>query len=267
MKVIRYFFIIFFITATVSYSSQEELLIIGEEFIPFEFQKGKDVVGIDIDIITHVFNKLNIPFKVRILPWKRAWMMAERGLADAILSTSRKKEREPYLFYPKNNMWESEVVFFTSSKKFIFDFKGYETAVNENLKIGIVRGNSYNESFWKAFPYKDGTTIFKIKNNGLLNNKLEEVFNIKLNLKKIAKGRIDLFPCDKIIGLHTAINLNLQNKITFYKKILYTKSYPMPFTKNSKYNDIENIAKKFDNELGIFKKTEQYKKIFQKWTN
>jgi ABC-type amino acid transport substrate-binding protein len=68
--------------------------VVGEEFAPFEFidRNGK-AVGIDIDIATYIFGKMGIKFEVQLHSWSRAWLMAETGEADAILSTSRKDKR------------------------------------------------------------------------------------------------------------------------------------------------------------------------------
>ncbi len=256
----------FIVFSTAAFSIQRKFLVVGEEFAPFEFIQDSQVVGLDIDIARYIFNKMNIPVVFKIQPWKRAWKNAEKGKADAILTTSRKESRKPYLWYPEENMWVSEFVFFVRKDKIKSSFKGYSTAKKDNLTIGVINGNSYHSSFWTAFPYKNGATTFqgdlvKVK----MNDQLDGTSNFKLNIKKLVKGRIDLIIADKIVGSYSAKLLNLDNKVTYYNTTLYSKGYPMPFTKNSSYPDNKKIAVKFEKELKAIKKSGIYQRFVEKW--
>ena len=254
-------------TANVNvYSAEIKLLVIGEEFAPFEFIENNKVVGIDVDIVKYIFNKMNILVEFKILPWKRAWYNVKKGRADAILSTSRKEKRKPYLWYPKENMWVSEYVFFVKKDKVQLNFTGYKSAVSQKLSIGIISGNSYHSSFWKTFPYQNGAITFQGDLVEVpLNNQLYGANKIKQNLKLLSIGRIDLVIADKTIGLYTAKLMNLQNQITYYDVVLYSKPYPMPFIKKSTYPNIKKISKQFELELKALKQSGKYKQIVNKW--
>jgi polar amino acid transport system substrate-binding protein len=243
------------------------MVIVGEEFPPFEFIKDDKAVGFDIDIVKHIFKNMNIPVKFQILPWKRAWKMVETGKADAVLSTSRKMNREPYVWYPKEDMWVSEYVFFVRRDKMQKNFEGYKTAVQQKLQIGIIQGNSYHPTFWHAFPYKNGATTFQGETVRGLNNQLQGAITLKQNIKKLAARRFDLFISDKILGTYTARLLGLQDQITYYDLVLYSKPYPMPFVKRSSYPNIKQIANEFEKKLKIFKKSKEYQNIVKNWLN
>ncbi|MCG7497998.1 transporter substrate-binding domain-containing protein [Vibrio sp. Of7-15] len=243
------------------------LIVVGEEFPPFEFIENDKVVGIDIDIASHIFDKIGIPVEFHILPWKRAWYMVKTGQADAVLSTSRKDSREPYLWYPEQSMWASEFVFFTHKKQVLPAFEGYSTILEKNLKVGIIQGNSYHSNFWQAFPYQDGSTYFQGDSSLIpLHSQLYASSSLKMNMKLLSvQGRIDVYPADKTVGLYTIKQMNLQDSITYYDSVLFSKSYPMPFSKASKYPGIKYIADKFDRELKILKESGEYQKIINKW--
>ena len=83
-------------------ASTKKLLVIGEEFAPYEFVQDGQVVGIDIDICDRIFAKLGYDVEYRIMPWKRAWYHVEKGLADVILTTSRKAARETFCLVSQN---------------------------------------------------------------------------------------------------------------------------------------------------------------------
>ncbi|MCP4326221.1 MAG: amino acid ABC transporter substrate-binding protein [Psychromonas sp.] len=254
-----------------SFATERQLIVVGEEFPPFEFIRGDQVVGLDIDIARYIFNKMDIDVKFKLYPWQRAWSLVKFGHADAILSTSHKKVREPYLWYPKENMWVSEYVFFVRKDKIQSDFRGYESVAkqpfNWRKRVGIIRGNSYHPSFWKVFPYKNGATVFQGEDTAsdLLNMHLLPDATLEDNILNLVNGRIQLFPSDKIVGKYVANLLGVQNNITCYNHVLFSKGYPMPFVKNSTYPNINKIAEQYEKELIKFKKTKEYQQIIDKW--
>ena len=46
----------------------EKLLVVGESFPPFEFEKNGTVVGLDVDIAKYIFKKLKVDAQFQILP-------------------------------------------------------------------------------------------------------------------------------------------------------------------------------------------------------
>lgn len=232
-------------------ADEGKILVIGEEFPPFEFERNGEPMGIDVDIVRYIFNKMNIKCEVKLYPWMRAWKMIEKGDADAVFSTSRKEKRMPYLFYPKEDMWTSEYLFFVRKDKKKPSFNGYADA--KGLNVGIIRGNSYHESFWKA----DLTT--------------KPAVDAETNFRRLFKGYIDLFPIDKTIGLYTMgllqkkDNVPYKAEITYYDHTLFSKGYPMPFARKSANPKIKEIADQFEQELIKIKANGVYDEIVNKW--
>ncbi len=98
-----------------------------------------------------------------------------------------------------------------------------------------------------------------------MNKQLEGAKNLALNLKRLAKGRIELFPADKVYGTYTAKLQGLNKQITYYDTVLYSKPYPMPFVKKSSYPGIKKIADRFDRELKALKQSGEYQQFFDNW--
>lgn len=239
-----------------AYADNPKLVIVGESWPPFEFEENDKVVGIDADIAQHIFKKMNIPVEMRVMPWARAWAMIEKGEADAAFSTSRKDTREPYVYYPKEDMWTSEFVFFTRRDQKLPQLHGYDDAKAKNLRIGIVRGQSYNDAFWKAFP-RDA--------EGKFHPQLQAARDAEVNFHKLARGRIDLYIIDKTVGLYTLAKMKLQDDIVYYEAPLFAKGYPMPFAKKSTYPNLATIASRFEQELIALKTSGEYQQIRDKW--
>ncbi len=247
-------------------AEKRKLIVVGEEFAPFEFIQNGKVVGIDIDITSTIFKKMNVPVEFKIIPWKRAWKNIETGDADAVLTTSRKEKRKPFLWYPEEDMWRSEFVFFVKKDRMLSDFKGYQTAIDKKLKVGIIKGNSYHPSFWEAFPYKSGATTFQGDlADEQLNAQLDGARNFEMNIRKLVKRRFDIMPSDKIVGSYSAKMYGFGKEITYYNISLYSKGYPMPFAKKSSYPNLKEISVQFEKELKLLKKNGEYQQIIDRW--
>ena len=239
------------ITLIIGFSSiahaERPFVVVAEDWAPFEF-KAKDgtIQGIDVDIANNIFAKLGITPKYMVLPWDTAWKMAEEGRSDAIFSTSRKEVRKPVLYYPKENMWTGEFVFFVNKKNKKASFTSYADA--KGLSVAVVKGNSYSDEFMNA---------------GL---KLVEVKTLKKQLRRLASGKVDLAMMEKKVGLYTSKLLNMQSTIDYYDHVFYSKGYPMPFAKKSTYPGIKEISEKFEAELVKMKASGEYQTITDKWT-
>ncbi len=163
-------------------------------------------------------------------------------------------------------MWVSEYVFFVRKEDKQADFNGYQGVLRDNLTIGIVDGNSYHPDLWRNFPYSNGATTFQGDLTAVrLNRHLDGTPEIKLNFKKLAQGRVDLVISDRIVGTYTAKLLGLDNQITCYEQVLFSKGYPMPFAKKSDYPGLEEIAARFERELRAFKQSDEYRNIIDSW--
>ncbi len=244
-----------------------ELIIMGANWPPMEFKDENDnAVGVDVDIVKHVFGELGVEIKVKIYPFKRAWLMMVDGDVDAQLSMSKKPYREEHAYYPKTPLWKAEYVFFTRKElKNRLKIVGYDDIKRHNLTIGINAAASYHESFWKAFPSKE-------KEKGKYNESLEAVNSnpTKQNFRKLALKRIDLYPMAKVPGLYLIKQLGLEDELTHYDNIIFSKDYPMIFSKKSDYKDskypnILAVMNAFDKKLAELQKTPKYQKFFDKW--
>lgn len=237
-------------------AKERKLLIVGEAWPPFEFEENGEVIGIDVDIVKYIMKKMRIDVEMRLMTWSRAWAMVENGQADAVFSTSRKEERKPFLYYPQEDMWTSEFVFFTQRDNKLPHLQSYDEVKDKALRIGVVRGNSYNTDFWQAFPRTA---------SGKHHPLLQPARSAEVNFKKLARGRIDLYILDKTVGLYMVRQMKLQQEIDFYDTALFAKGYPMPFVKKSDYPQLAAIAEQFEQELKAFKSSEEYHKIREKW--
>ena len=65
-------FLTVFITNVVSVFAKPSLTITTAAFPPFKFLKGKEIVGLDTEIILAVFDRMGYDVKIMMMPFKRA---------------------------------------------------------------------------------------------------------------------------------------------------------------------------------------------------
>ena len=237
------------------------LIFVCEDWKPFEYLEDDEIKGIDAEVVNIIMNRLCIPYEIKIYPWKRAWMMAQKGKADAVLSISYKASREPFLYYtqeqcefsetgkmPTDYLWKSEYVFFVKKNNLDrLKFESYHQIVTEGYKVGKNKDYSYDNKFMSA--------AFDSKSYN----------NTEDGLLALATGDIDLYPMDKYVGQETVKSLGLSGSITFIPKVMFSKPYLAPFCKNSDYPDLEKIMHSFYQELNLMRKNGEYKNIHKKY--
>ena len=247
-------------------ADKPELLVLSHPFPPWQFfnEQTGEVDGINVDIVKYLFGKMKIPVKFVEQPWSIAWNTIKKGQAEAIMSASRKAPREPYLWYPKQDLWISEYVFFVKNTKKQPLLGSYADMQKLQAKIGIVNGYSYHQSFWSVFPYQNGETRY-VPDNRDYHPQLYGVRTPKLLFKMIEFGRMDVVINDKSIGLYLINSMGLQDSIGYYDHILFSKGYPMPFAKKSAYPGLKAIAERFEQLLAESKRDGSYQKIVADW--
>ena len=248
-------------------ASPQELTIASHPFPPWQFynNRSQQVDGINVEIVEHIFNEMNIKVNFINQPWAMAWKTIKEGKAEAIMSASRKPTREPYLWYPKEDLWISEYVFFYLRSDNSAGLIGsYAEMAKINATIGIVTGYSYHPGFWVAFPYEDGETQYTPDKRNY-HRQLYQVPTPNVLFNLLSSNRLDAAINDKSIGLYSINRLGLQDKIVHFDKVLFTKGYPMPFAKNSNYPDLKRVAAQFESELKAIKQNGVYQEIVSRW--
>ena len=233
------------------------LIFVCEEWIPLEYVHDNKVKGVDASVVAYIMKRLGVPYKIEIYPWSRAWMMAQKGKADAVLSVSYKESREPVLFFtedqrtfgekgtlPENYLWMSEYVFFVMKQsKDTIKFESYDQLKKDRIKIGRNRDYSYDPAFLAA-DFKG--PVYSKTEDGIL---------------ALVSGDIDLYPMDKTIGAAVLQELGLAESVSWLPKPLFSKPYLSPFCKKSDIPELEKIMNSFYRELRLMRADGTYDKL------
>ncbi len=225
------------------------LEVLGTEWPPYNMLNDGEPIGLSTETIISVLKIMGIDFKIKFYPWKRAVKMIVEGEADALFGVSKNSERERFLYFPTTSVHQSRYVFFIRKQ----DQNKLRLSSYEDLrqfKVGVTAGYSYTQELWDALKtYKN----------------YQEATEDTQNIKKLAVGRIDYFPCDLTNCIYLSKTTGVYDSITFIDYTISTKDYYLAFSKASKYPDLMPLAKEFDKSLKAFKQTEEYRNIVAKY--
>ena len=237
------------------------LRFVCEEWVPFEYTVDGESRGIDVDVTAQIMQKLGLPYEIQFYPWSRAWLMAEKGVADAVLSVSYKSSREKELYYtpeqaafartgevPPDYLWMADYVFFLKSKfADTYRFDSYDQIKADGLRVGTNKDYSYDAAFRAA----DLSFI--------------EYPDTAAGLAGLVAEEIDLYPMVKTVGRATLKEMGLAESVVWLPKPLFSKPYLVPFCRTSDYPDLEYIMYAYYRELARMRKDGSYQKIYDRY--
>lgn len=239
IKKSRFIFIICCIMLSSNLYAKE--IVLGYvEFPPYEFNKSGKPAGILVEIVQNLFKQSNVPLKLKFYPFKRALEQTKKGDLDGLFNFYKTKERERHFDYTKPVI-KNPLVFF-AKKGSIVEYKNVKSL--KGLKVGVMRGYTYGKKF-------DQSKIFKKHQSNSHQN----------SFKMLEKGRIDLYPCDKFVGIHIAKKMKILNKFKILPVPLKVMNGHIGFTKN-KHKD---VIKKINKSLKMMQKNGEIDKIINQY--
>lgn len=239
----------------------DSLIICGEQRPPYAYLDQGRLAGIDVEVAKAVFGQLQVPISFVIEPFARCQAALKQGAADVGMAITNKLDRESYVYFPRNYVWQSSFVFFTSKATLArYTIRSLDEARQHKLRIGIIRGASYHETFWAAFPGEDPAS-----NEGY-NKALIPAADTVSNLRQLDLEHIQLFPQDRVAGLWEAKRSGRAAPL-YYETVLFSKAHLNAFSKASRfksdaYQDIEALMRAYDAKLAEFKATDRYRALF-----
>ena len=216
-----------------------------DEWAPFGYtlDNGK-LTGFSIEILRAILKKLKIKDTIKIYPWKRAYVMAQKNKNTLCFTMARTKKREN-LF-----KWVGPIA---PREIFLWKLKDSKIVVNnwedvKKYKIGTVRGDAgENQLIEKGF---------------IVNKNIVVSNNAGLNLKQLYTGRVD-FIYDLKISILFQAKKDGYNPDKLEKSLLLNGEFEYYYAFNKETSDY--IVDAFNNELLTMKKNGEYNKIAEKY--
>lgn len=248
MKKILFMMLVCCFFLSVNAVAQEKVALSNGEWRPYLSPDMKHY-GVASHIVTEAFKSqgVTVEYKWYGESWKRAYKDTKVGKVNGSLIWSKKPERLEEMYFSDPVISGKKDVFF-HLKKNSFSWNSIEDL--KGKKIGGVSGYTYGALMDEAI--KKGVVT------------MELVSRESLNLKKLLKGRIDLFLTGDVIGeklIKETLSPAEAELITFNKKPVREATYHLILTKSQPAN--EALMKKFNAGLKKLKDKGLYDQYIQ----
>jgi polar amino acid transport system substrate-binding protein len=162
-----------------TYAAEVELLVMTEEFPPFNYQKDNVINGLATKIVIKLLEEAHLTFKIELVPWKRALNTA-LNRPNTLIYTIAKSESRKDKFH-----WICKI---SNRKLSMFRLRSRQDLENmtieeakEKAKIAVLQGDASTEKVINmGFPIKNLTMIRDISGGNL-------------SIKHVMRGRSDFF--------------------------------------------------------------------------
>lgn len=185
-----------------SIAESKTISIVADEWYPYNGVPGADKQGFMIDIAVEVFKEKGYTINYKTIPWNRAKKEAKEGTYDAVVGAF--KEDVPEFVFPDIELGVSKTVFWVK-KESSWKFDGIKSL--EKIKLGVIKDYSYGGEFDEY--------VKKYSNDS---DRIETVFGddaLPKNIRKIIKGRIDVFIEDLMVCSSELKNLKFTDEIVY----------------------------------------------------
>lgn len=216
--------------------------IMTENYPPFNYEENGKVVGITTEIVEEIQKRIEDTRDIKLMSWARAYRDILNKPNKILFSMTRTPQRE-YLFKWVGPVSDNSWVFYAKADSNIV-INSLEDAKDPRYKIGTY--------------YQGANEIFLRDNNF---DNLYSVPRDQLNIKKLIRGRINLWAAGETQGLYKAKQLGINpNQIKKIYKIKDTQLY-IAFSRTTP----NSIINQWQNELDKMKKDGTYQKIMDKY--
>ena len=181
MKTIKSIILFCLLTWAQSAPAQETIRLTNGEWQPYVSEYAPHY-GFASHIVNEAFALVGVRVEYGFFPWKRALESAKKGQWDGGVGFWDSEERRKYFYFSEELIAPSEMAFF-HLKTTKFDWNSVEDL--KGLKIG------------GTLEYYYGKGLDEAEKAGLIH--IERVGSDELSLKKLLKGRIDVFPGDLMV--------------------------------------------------------------------
>ncbi len=192
------------------------------DFPPYEYVQNGREAGVLVSIVKTVFERAQVDLQLEFLPFKRAFEYVVAKRLDGLFNLYKIDDRLSLFDYSAPIITNELVLFVQSSSK--LKYESIDDLVG--LKIGAMRGYTYGDEFDKnSFFLKE------------VSSSHEAIF------KKLVRGRIDAYPCDKLVGLYVTDRLELRSVLKILPNPLKILEGHIGFAKGRHQKTIHKINK------------------------
>ncbi|WP_422377546.1 substrate-binding periplasmic protein [Roseibium sp.] len=222
------------------------LLAGASDYRPYQKVEGKDVSGMDVEVLEAVLGKLGCSLKIDALPWARHLKGIQDGSVDIASPVSKTEERESYAHFTSP---------YVNARQLLFVAPGNETASVDLTaffagggKLGAIREYAYGGDYMTLKETHAG--------------QVDETDSLESNLKKLAAGRVDATLGEEFVVGAEIKRLGLGDKVVASETVISSDPSYFMFSKASVP---EEFVAAFSAELQKMKDNGEFDAIIAKY--
>jgi polar amino acid transport system substrate-binding protein len=185
LSTVRNFLLLCFVAGSVAASSVDDILFMTEQYPPYNYEEHNKLQGIVVDTLVLMLERVGSSQTredIRLLPWARAYKRVQSEPDTCLFSTTRTEERE-HLF-----KWVGPVA---------PEAVGLIARKGSDIRIDSVE----DIKKYKVGTIRDDIAELYLANAGINVDDMERVAETILNIRKMNRGRIDLWAYDQSVAM------------------------------------------------------------------
>ncbi len=224
------------------------LEILTLHYPPYEYEEDGMLKGIAVDVVEEVFNRMDHPIQINLVPWDRALSMIEHGAADALFTAYKTPEREAFCDFSNEVLVDQTISLFVREDSTI-QFDGDLSSL-EGYTLGTVRKLGY------------GSVMDKALKHGVLTN-VEATRTAEKNMAMLILNRVDVLVSNKYGAYDILKRLKRTDKV---KELTPSIEHVSSYLAFSKKRNLSHIRDQFDFTLKEMKMDGSYQRIINSYS-
>jgi polar amino acid transport system substrate-binding protein len=201
--------------------SQESVVIaLDQSNPPFMYaDESGNAAGLYPILLTEIFNRMGVALELQAVPWRRALLLGEQGVAG-VGGIYFNSERDKIYLYSEPLYFESISIY--TRKENTFPFSSLDDLADK--KIGVILGWSYGDEFDIA------------RRDGLFT--ADPGPSDESNFNKLISGRIDCMLALAVSGDFMSFRMGIRDELVRLENPVAVNRTYLVFAKNAGYDQL-----------------------------
>ncbi|TQV85914.1 substrate-binding periplasmic protein [Aliikangiella coralliicola] len=158
-------------------ADEDRLLVLTEEWKPFSFEENGKISGVSTAMVKAILDHANLQYEIDLLPWKRAYRIANNKKNTILFSVSRIASRESDFIWVGPLFLENTSFYRLTERE---DIQINDAADLTRYTIGVSRGGSA-EAYLNKNGFKENQNYYSYESDQQAE-------------KMLVSDRVDLIP-------------------------------------------------------------------------
>ncbi len=151
----------------------ETVTLYTEDYPPFSYREGKELKGASVDQVEAVMTAAGIDHKVEMMPWTRAYALAQTTAMTCVFTTAHSQQRDALFKWVEPLLLDQNILITKSGS-------------------GVSANNIEDARRYTVGTHRGDYTETLLKEKGFTRIDVASDFNA--SLRKLLNGRIDMMP-------------------------------------------------------------------------